>query len=59
MVEINGIWYDANNICKMKFENGHAYIYFYKDEEPLEMLANQSQFNYLVAKVTSTKAMNK
>ena len=59
MVEINGIWYDVNNICKMKFENEHAYVYFYKDEEPLEMLANQSQFNYLVAKVTSTKAMNK
>lgn len=59
MVEINGIWYDVNNICKMKFENGHAYIYFYKDEEPLEMLANQNQFNYLVARVTSAKAMNK
>lgn len=59
MVEINGIWYDVNNICKMKFENEHAYVYFYKDEEPLEMLANQSQFNYLVARVTSVKAMNK
>ena len=59
MVEINGIWYDANNIRKMKFENERVQIYFYNDEEPLDMLANQNQFNCLVARVTSVKAMNK
>lgn len=59
MLEINGVWYDVKNIRKMKFENEHVYIYFYQEEEPLEMLANQNQFNYLVARVTSAKAMNK
>nr|DAY48164.1 MAG TPA: hypothetical protein [Caudoviricetes sp.] len=59
MLEINGIWYDAKNIRKMKFENERVYVYFYQEEEPLEMLANQNQFNYLVARVTSAKAMNK
>ena len=59
MLEINGVWYDAKNIRKMKFENEHVYIYFYQEEEPLEMLANQNQFNYLVARVTSAKAMDK
>ena len=59
MVEINGIWYDANNIRKMKFENEHTYIYFYENEEVLDILTNQSQFNYLVARVSGQKIGNK
>ena len=55
MVEINKIWYDVNNIRKMKFENEHIYVYFYKDEEPLNLIGNQDQFNYLVAKVSGQK----
>jgi len=59
MVEINKIWYDVNNIRKMKFENERIHIYFYRDEEPLDLMGNQNQFNYLVARVTSAKAINK
>lgn len=58
MVKIGENWYDVNNIRKMTFENEHVKVYFYRDEEPLDLLANQASFNWLLAEVRSAKSKN-
>ena len=58
MVKIGENWYDVNNIRKITFENEHVKVYFYNDEETLDLLCNQTSFNWLLTEINLAKSKN-